>query len=55
MTEQEFYDFYSDTTWTVICHNCHKIVECKPHYRDAPDEKDYGICPICGSKMYVND
>lgn len=53
MTEKEFYEFYADDTWTTVCPECEKIVENKPHYRDAEDENDYLVCPICGTKLYV--
>ena len=55
MSEKEFYEMYEGDTWNIACHDCNKIVECKPHYRDAPNENDYGICPICGKKLYVAD
>lgn len=53
MNEKEFYYFYKDKMWNICCHKCNKIVECTPHYRDKEDENDYGICPICGEKLYV--
>lgn len=55
MDEQEFYRFYKDYTWRISCPKCNKIVECTPHYRDAPDENDYGVCPGCGDKLYVEE
>lgn len=53
MNKQEFYKFYKGESWHIACHKCNKVVKCTPHYRDAPDENDYGVCPECGDKLYV--
>jgi len=53
MTEHEFYELYENETWSA-CH-CGQIVSGKPHYRDAEDENDYFICPICYRKLYIKE